>query len=503
MKPAKRILLPLAAVAAIAIGIVGMSAFEAHVINVTATITNATNVSTEAISFGTAFPQEIMHKPATIQLSQTFITSDMLGVDYKIKQKPKCKNNNPEIIPEFAHSTENEKGEFVCPEGFYKMPLLCPFLSKTSSNINDRSIPSFHGPIELESWTDSVSENFKAIGHLSIPEPTTTWDIDIHVPCFLGQCAQDWASYVLNANPKADPSKYLIDPALNGKMLGCDLWFEITNIDRNIPAPQDLPPLGSFSIYDDPSVCHVIVGTTSSIKTIQEGIDTASTGQSVCVEDGVYNEQITVNKALTIAKLSPSGSAVISEGALINSNNVTLRGFLINPGIILGENSGVYINGSLSHIYIIDSDIDGMNEKNSRGIVISSGGSYFNVVIENNKIHNYTTGIYTNPHTGSLDIKYNDIYQNTVGIGGFTGAWVQFNQFDHNIAGSEAIGVDISYDGSAINNNNFLNGTRINDYGAEAIIRAENNYFDTGGVNQTATGEVDYIPETVSQYPHH
>ncbi len=54
----KKVLLTLVAVAAVAIGVVGMSAFEAHVINVTAKIENALSVTPDEIEFGTVFPQE-------------------------------------------------------------------------------------------------------------------------------------------------------------------------------------------------------------------------------------------------------------------------------------------------------------------------------------------------------------------------------------------------------------------------------------------------------------
>ena len=91
----KRIFLSLAVTVAIVAGIVGMSAFEAHVVNVTATIENATNIDTTAFTYGTVFPQEILHNPVTLSLSTSFANSGALGVDYKIKQKPKCKVIDP------------------------------------------------------------------------------------------------------------------------------------------------------------------------------------------------------------------------------------------------------------------------------------------------------------------------------------------------------------------------------------------------------------------------
>ena len=68
----KRILLVAIAIAAVAFGVVGMSAFEAHVINVTATIENALNIPVTPINYGTVFPQEQLDRQITVALSDSF-----------------------------------------------------------------------------------------------------------------------------------------------------------------------------------------------------------------------------------------------------------------------------------------------------------------------------------------------------------------------------------------------------------------------------------------------
>jgi len=230
----KKIFLSLAIVVALAVGVVGMSAFEAHVVNVTATIENATDISTTAFTYGTTFPQEILHNPVTLSLSASFANSGAVGVDYKIKQKPKCQLiATSAVLPQFAQVTESADHIFVCPDGYAPMPILCPFLSKTSPTKGDISIPSFHGPTSTAAWTDTVSEANAAVGHLTNGNPATTWDIDMHVPCFAGQCGQDWAAYVHTANPDAVPNAYMISPNLQGQLLGCDLWYEVTGVNRN------------------------------------------------------------------------------------------------------------------------------------------------------------------------------------------------------------------------------------------------------------------------------
>src|SRR3989344_4057396 len=92
-------------------------------------------------------------------------------VEYVLRQKPKCGVPIPDTDPvrysEFAQVTEDEQGNFVCPEveipgtdqtqvQSVMLPLLCPYLSKTELDANgattDNSIPAFHGP--LTNWKD-------------------------------------------------------------------------------------------------------------------------------------------------------------------------------------------------------------------------------------------------------------------------------------------------------------------------------------------------------------
>lgn len=59
------------------------------------------------------------------------------------------------------------------------------------------------------------------------------WNIDLRTPCFEGMCAQDWASFVLQNNSKADPSMYTLPTDLEHELFGCDLWIEVTGISKS------------------------------------------------------------------------------------------------------------------------------------------------------------------------------------------------------------------------------------------------------------------------------
>jgi len=262
------------------------------------------------------------------------------------------------------------------------------------------------------------------------------------------------------------------------------------------------PTVGALlSAYVAPTSCNITVTGGQSIQTV--GIDAASSGQTVCVDNGSYTGPVNVNRDITLVSLNGPSVTTINGGIKITSSDATIKGFTINAGTVSGEPNpvGFYVAGG-SNIMIDSNDIIG-NSSNSSGVLFVTSASYSNVKVTNNKIHDNNAGIYTNPHTGDLAINNNDIYDNNAGIGGFTGATVQYNEFTNTTADGEAIGTDSSYDGFSIASfNNFLNGSKINDYGAAALVNAENNFFNLGGFNQTTSGQVDYNPEEGSAFPH-
>jgi len=240
----KKILLTLVAFVAVAVGVVGMSAFEAHVINVTATIKNALSVDTTPIEFGTVFPQEELDYEFEITLSQSFIdTGRVDNVDYMIRQKPKCKlvvpmtgcsANDCINNPAYTTASEDSNGNFVCQTGYEKLPVLCPYLSKhelTEDVIADGGIDAFHGDMD---WTMDDTISTQVLGQLtqSKEDILDLWNIDLRVPCFEGECAQDWASFVYSNNKDANADDYILPAELKNQELGCDLWIEVTGISE-------------------------------------------------------------------------------------------------------------------------------------------------------------------------------------------------------------------------------------------------------------------------------
>lgn len=109
----KKIIVTLVAIVAITVGVVGMSAFEAHIINVTAHIENALKVDTTPIDFGTVFPQEKFIKNFWIELSDSFKEEGRVDdVKYEIHQKRKFRTF-PKADVLFAFDTTGSMGPAI------------------------------------------------------------------------------------------------------------------------------------------------------------------------------------------------------------------------------------------------------------------------------------------------------------------------------------------------------------------------------------------------------
>jgi len=323
----KKILFIFGAVAALAVGVVGMSAFEAHVINVTAHIENALTVPLESsgLSFGTVFPEEVFNQTLDIQLSNSFIDAPRVDdIQYVIRQKPKCgipvpDTTDPVEYSDFVQVTENANHEFACPAGSVMLPLLCPYLSKheiPGSSLEQVSpgVEAFHGP--LTGWTPADTIAWQVPGYLSKQDGDTsdTWNIDLHVPCFVGQCAGNDI-----------PLAYLADPANESQLFGCDLWVEVNGISTPGTKPTTLTVNKVLVPSDDPGKFNLQIdgitkgtdqgnGGTTGAQTVSVGAHTvgeiAGTGTNLsnyttviggdCASDGSITLAVGDQKTCTI-----------------------------------------------------------------------------------------------------------------------------------------------------------------------------------------------------------
>jgi hypothetical protein len=173
------------------------------------------------------------------------------------------------------------------------------------------------------------------------------------------------------------------DVGKQGPSLICEKPSEIN------PSPE-LDPPGDFLIraYIVPEA-HV--GAGQDHETIQEAVDAVGDGWKLIVHDGTYNENVTINKSLTIESFTAGGAKVKTPYAnedvfTITANCVTLSRFDIagasangTAGVRIEEATGCVIRGNVIH-------------NNYNGVAVSQG-STGNIVVWNWCPAN-STGIY-------------------------------------------------------------------------------------------------------------
>ena len=258
----KKILLALGSVLVVVGGVAALSAFEAHVINVTAKIENALTVPAEAIPFGTVFPQEYLERNFIIRLSESFLADDQLrlgDVYYKIVQKPKLKPLYEELVAQCPECTLHDAREWCAthgpgdeltaphPGGSWPYenlcyPNLCRFLSKIGEDE--------YGTVNVDSYYHDSDPDYcvapayeVAEGYLEKCHPLNVacvpgediidcWKVDLKVPPVDGYVGQDWpescADWVVPTNAVT---------------YGCDLWVEVARFS-NLPQPPETPVCG-------------------------------------------------------------------------------------------------------------------------------------------------------------------------------------------------------------------------------------------------------------------
>ena len=244
---------------------------------------------------------------------------------------------------------------------------------------------------------------------------------------------------------------------------------------------------------------------------IQAGVTASNSGGTVNMAAGTFTETVTVSKSLILRGANAGISAganpgtrgaesVITKGIVIQSgvNNVVVDGFQI---IIDYPVSGIYINGGTSGHTISNNVLDGPGISIVvRGIEF--GGSTSSIVVSDNEITDWLSGIYINPSSNNnLTVTGNNFHGNNVAIGsdGLNNVTVQFNKFTGNLEGWGHS--DITHVGG--NNlqahyNNFVsNVAGINNYDLDGqVIDATNNWWGHASGPNDPSGTTEVPPCT-------
>lgn len=287
--------------------------------------------------------------------------------------------------------------------------------------------------------------------------------------------------------------------------LSADLTFEAQQ-HRNNSNPEfagPSPKVGAkLSAYVAPSCSTTVSGSGS----IQTALNSAAANSTVCV-DNTYNgtgDNAAIRIETTGVTLAATTQGVaLDEPVVLSADGVTVTGFTgaIGQAESAAEIAAFYLDNDATNATISYNTVVGDDTHPS--ILTESGATLGGDMITNNVLSHGYPDIYTNPHSGIIAIKYNDFLNSLVGIGGVTGATVQYNEFDNTSAGTEAMGADSTYNSgtTVISYNNFLNGLKINTY-SSGTVSAPNNFFNLGGATQEASQDVNFTPEAGSQYAH-
>jgi len=274
-----------------------------------------------------------------------------------------------------------------------------------------------------------------------------------------------------------------------------------------------------LSAYVQPTdTCTTTVTDITGDGEIQTAINAASDGAVICVDDGVYNENVNINKPLTLAGAGASATSVINgqggnqTGAvMINANNVTVKGFEIN-----GHSSGtatVFVNAAVSSIVL---DSNKLNIPSPDGFLTVGGVS--NITVNNNEFIGASGALrllYVNG-LASVNVSSDnvDLTNNTFG-GTLTGTLAIGHEASNSLVTQNVFDSSPSYavfeawmDSIALHENNFngVGGLKVaqmenGQTGAQGFVNAENNWWGAAAPAGHIANDVDDDPKAAVAFP--
>lgn len=245
---------------------------------------------------------------------------------------------------------------------------------------------------------------------------------------------------------------------------------------------------------------------TADYTSIQEAIDAANPGDIVYVYNGMYNENITITK--TISLIGEDKSNTIINGSdpsyvlYVSADHVSISGFTIqSSGELIGTGVGIHTNNNSITNNIINNNAHGIcvyysdnNNTISGNIIINNryyGMKFYcssnNIISDNTIINNSYDGIYFEESCSNNTISGNTINNNGNGID----FWDSINNdIIGNTINNNWGGILFYYSSSnIIYHNNLINNTQ--------------NTHDTGNNTwySTTLKEGNYWDDYTEKYP--
>jgi Ca2+-binding RTX toxin-like protein len=286
-----------------------------------------------------------------------------------------------------------------------------------------------------------------------------------------GGAGNDTADY---AGPRAGYSfTYTTDPA-TGRVTsfssvtdtnagnGDDGADTLTSIEKLTFSDQTIDLTQPVQLFD---ASNNLVGTFG---TIQAAIDAASNGYTVRAAAGTYNENLNVNKDITIEgpNVGIAGNGARGAEATINglvsivSDGVTLNGLKITGAPLFGQDiTGVFVNNDNATLTNLILDGPG----NGYGIQTTYNGGVTGLILSNSLVTEWGAGTYFNPTTGftatgnSFTGNGNDL----LGDGWAAGSFIDNNSFANSVGSHIGYGTYLSVEDmrNFVGTNNTFSGT--------------------------------------------
>ncbi|ASJ10001.1 hypothetical protein A3L12_01145 [Thermococcus sp. P6] len=214
--------------------------------------------------------------------------------------------------------------------------------------------------------------------------------------------------------------------------------FHINNITSDITGLVLTIPMRVFYVPDD-------------YTTIQEAINNARPGDTIIVRDGTYNENVIVNKSITLKSENGPANCIINgtgSGSVvtITADNVTIQGFTITGSGSGWGNGGVWVESSGNTIS------SNVITNNGNGIYLDSSSN--NNITSNNITSNSGNGVYLDSSS------HNNITFNNITSNNWAGIWLRGSSnttiTSNNITSNGERGIFLYYSSYNIVTNNTM-----------------------------------------------
>ena len=223
------------------------------------------------------------------------------------------------------------------------------------------------------------------------------------------------------------------------------------------------------------------VGSGQTYSSIQDAINDANESDTIVVHSGTYNENIIVNKTLTIEGVDGksvttiNGNDALKQTVQITGDNVQLYGFTIKNTIGVSQQKAcIFVDGAIGCI-IRDNTIK--NGQDGIDVISSSSTSIYDNTVEDNE----GTGIW---------LYYSDnnqVYQNTIKNNNMKGVLLTYssnnNIYNNVVSGNFDKGIYLQFSNdNVIHNNEFLDNNGGHAYESTSsntwYYNSQGNYWD-------------------------